>query len=126
MPHITEEIHSLFFAEREDVESIHVSAWPEPQDEWDDPEALEAGRITLAVIEGMRKVKSMSKVSVATPVGVLTVACDAATWQKIEPMSTELRDVSNARSVKHVDVAGEGSVDTDIAGLQVAAELIEE
>jgi valyl-tRNA synthetase len=126
MPHITEEIHSLFFAEREDVESIHVSAWPEPRDEWDDPEALEAGRITLAVIEGMRKVKSMSKVSVATPVGVLTVACDAVTWQKIEPMSTELRDVSNARSVKHVDVGGEGFVDTDIAGLQVAAELVEE
>jgi hypothetical protein len=74
----------------------------------------------------MRKIKSMSKVSVATPVGVLTVACDAETWQKIEPLSTELRDVSKAQSVVHVDVAGEGFVDTDIAGLQVAAELIEE
>jgi hypothetical protein len=41
-------------------------------------------------------------------------------------MSTELRDVSNARSVKHVGVGGDGFVDTDIAGLQVAAELIEE
>jgi len=74
----------------------------------------------------MRKVKSMSKVSVATPVGVLTVACDAETWRKIEPLSTELCDVSKAQSVVHVDVAGEGFVDTDIAGLQVAAELIEE
>ncbi|MFH1864906.1 MAG: valine--tRNA ligase [Candidatus Eisenbacteria bacterium] len=126
MPHITEELHSLYFAEREGVESIHVSAWPEPSDSWDDPEALEAGRIALAVIEGMRKVKSMSKVSVAAPVGVLTVACDDAVWKKIEPVAAELRDVSNARSVEHVETAGEGFVDTDLAGLQVAAELIEE
>jgi valyl-tRNA synthetase len=126
MPHITEEIHSLFFAEREGVESIHVSAWPEAADSWDDPEALEAGRVALAVIEGMRKVKSMSKVSVAAPVGTLTVCCEAAVWEKIEPLSAELRDVSNARRVEHVEAAGDGFVDTDIAGLRVAAELIEE
>jgi len=41
MPHITEEIHSLFFSEREGVESIHVSAWPEPDGSWDDPGTLE-------------------------------------------------------------------------------------
>ncbi|MFH1689833.1 MAG: valine--tRNA ligase [Candidatus Eisenbacteria bacterium] len=126
MPHITEELHSLFFAEREGVESIHVSAWPEPADSWDDPEALEAGRVALAVIEGMRKVKSMSKVSVAAPVGTLTVCCEDAVWKKIEPLSAELRDVSNARSVEHVETAGEGFVDTDLAGLRVSAELIEE
>jgi valyl-tRNA synthetase len=126
MPHITEEIHSLFFAEREGVESIHVSQWPEPDASWDDPEALEAGRIALAVIEGMRKVKSMNKVSVAAPVRRLSVACEEATWGRIEPLVAELRDVSNAQSVERVESAGEGFVDTDIAGLQVHAELLEE
>ncbi|HYW68606.1 MAG TPA: class I tRNA ligase family protein, partial [bacterium] len=126
MPHITEEIHSLFFAEREGVESIHVSAWPEPDGSWDDPEALEAGRLALAVIEGMRKVKSINKVSVAAPVGALTVACDEAVWKKVEPLAAELRDVSNARNVEHVESAGDGFVDTDLSGLKVHAELIEE
>ncbi len=126
MPHITEELHSLFFAEREGVESIHVSAWPEAAESWEDPAALEAGRVALAVIEGMRKVKSMSKVSVAAPVGALTVCCEDAVWRKIEPLSAELRDVSNALSVEHVESAGEGFVDTELAGIKVAAELIEE
>jgi len=126
MPHITEEIHELFFTEREGVESIHVSAWPEPAESWDDPEALEAGRLALAVVEGMRKVKSINKVSVAAPVGALSVACDDVVWNKIEPLTSELRDVSNAQSVEHVASAGEGFVDTDFAGLQVHAELLEE
>jgi valyl-tRNA synthetase len=126
MPHITEEIHSLFFQEREGVESIHVSAWPEPSEDWDDPEALEAGRLALAVIEGMRKVKSVSKVSVAAPVGTLTVACDDETWSKVEPLSREFASVSNARRVEHVTEGGEGFVDTDTAGIMVAAELLED
>lgn len=126
VPHITEELHSLFFAEREGVESIHVSAWPEVDGSWDDPEALEAGRIALSVIEGMRKVKSTSKVSVATSVGTLTVCCEDEVWKKIEPLTPELCSVSNAVSVEHVTTAGEGFVETDLAGLQVAAELIEE
>ena len=126
MPHITEELHSLFFAEREDVESIHVSSWPEPPADWDDPEALEAGRLALAVIEGMRKVKSVNKVSVAAPVGTLTVACDDATWAKIEPLAREFAGVSNAKTVEHVTEAGEGFVETDTAGILVAAELLDD
>jgi hypothetical protein len=34
--------------------------------------------------------------------------------------------VSNAQSVRRVDAAGEGFVETDIAGLTVGAELIKE
>jgi len=130
MPHVTEEIHSLFFAEREGVESIHVSSWPGPGGDWDDPDALAAGRAALAVIEGMRKVKSMSKVSVAAPVGTLTVACDAATWGKIEPLSRELTSVSNALRVEHVEAVRADDeaqfVETESPGIRVAAELLEE
>jgi valyl-tRNA synthetase len=125
MPHVTEEIHSLFFAEREDVESIHVSAWPTPPAEWEDPEALKAGRIALAVIEGMRKVKSVSKVSVAAPVGTLSVACDARTWEMLEPMARELRDVSNAEVIERVSEAGQGFVTTDVEGVSVRADLVQ-
>ncbi len=126
VPHVTEEIHSLYFAEREGVESIHVSSWPEPPAEWTDAVALEAGDLALAVIEGMRKVKSTHKVSVATPVGTLRVACDDDTWTKIEPFTSELRDVSNAQSVVHVTEAGDEFVETDVAAIRVAAELIVE
>jgi valyl-tRNA synthetase len=126
VPHIVEEVHSLYFAEREEVESIHVSDWPAPPAEWSDDGALEAGRMALAIVEGMRKIKSVSKVSVAAPVGTLRVACDDGTWAKIEPLSTELRNVSNAQALEHVAEGDGDFVDTEVAGIRVAAELIEE
>ncbi len=126
MPHITEEIHSLFFADREGAESIHTSAWPEPPTEWRDPEAEETGSIALSVIEAMRKVKSMAKVSVAAPVGTLAVACDEASWVRLEPLRRELLDVSNAQTFVRVETPDEGFVETDREGLLVSAELLEQ
>jgi valyl-tRNA synthetase len=125
MPHVTEEIHSLFFGGIEDIESIHVSAWPDPSSGWDDPGAREAGALALAVVEGVRKVKSVHKVSVAAPVGVLRIACDEASWAKIAELETELRDVSNAQRVEYVERAGDDFVDTSIEGIKVSAELVE-
>lgn len=125
MPHITEELHSFYFAEREGAESIHVSAWPEIPSDWLDEEAEEAGGIALSVIEGMRKVKSIAKVSVAAPVGTLSVACDADAWAGIEPLERELLDVSNARELVHVEQAGDGFVETERDGVLVSAELTE-
>lgn len=126
MPHITEEIHSLFFAAREGEESIHLSAWPEPAPDWDDAEAVETGETALSVIEGMRKVKSLAKVSVAAPVGELTVVCDDDTWARLEPLERELCDVANARSFTRAEASGPGFVETERTGLLVGAELIEQ
>ncbi|MBN2564075.1 MAG: valine--tRNA ligase [Candidatus Eisenbacteria bacterium] len=129
-PHIVEEIHSLYFAEREGVESIHVSQWPEPPADWDDERALTAGRVALAVIEGMRKIKSTSKVSVATPVTTLRVACDDSTWAMIEPLSTELMDVSSAETLERIPDTDRSSsddsfVETSVGGIFVSADLVE-
>jgi valyl-tRNA synthetase len=125
MPHVTEEIYSLFFQKAEGEESIHTSRWPDPPSSWDDAEAREAGGLALAVVEGVRKVKSTHKVSVAAPVGKLRVACDAASWEKIAELATELKDVSNAHSIEHVEEGGADFVGTSIEGIKVSAELIE-
>lgn len=123
MPHITEEIHSLFFAEREGTESIHTGGWPEFQAAWRDPAALEAGQAALAVVEGMRKVKSTLKVSVAAPVKALRIVCDDAAWARIEPLLPELRDVANAQTVERAPAATASFVETPAPGILVEAEL---
>ena len=125
VPHITEEIHSLYFAGMEGAESIHVSSWPSPPPEWSDADAEEAGELGLSVIEGMRKVKSMAKASVAAPVGTLSVACDDDVWAKIEPLERELLDVSNARGLRHVVSPDTSFVETDEPRVRVAADLVE-
>jgi len=125
MPHITEEIHSLFFADREGGESIHISAWPEAPDDWTDDSALEAGEFALAVVEGMRKIKSIHKASVAAPLVNLKVACDASVWTKIESLVPELLAVGNAAEIEHVAEGGGEFVETGVQGIAVAAELAE-
>jgi len=126
MPHVTEEIHSLFFAEREGEESIHVGGWPEAPAEWRDAAALEAGETALAVIEGMRKVKSTLKVSVAAPLTALRIHCDDAAWARIEPLLSELRDVANAKTVERAASATAAFVETPAQGVLVEAELAKE
>jgi len=126
LPHVTEEIHALYFAGREDVESLHVSPWPEPGPDWRDDGALEAGETALAVIEAMRKIKSTAKVSVAAPLGTLRVACADRIWTAIKPMERELRDVSNAGAIEHVGPGGSGFVETEVDGLSIAADIVEE
>jgi len=74
----------------------------------------------------MRKVKSMAKVSVAAPVGTLAVACDEASWVRLEPLRRELLDVSNAQTFVRVETPDEGFVETDREGLLVSAELLEQ
>jgi valyl-tRNA synthetase len=125
MPHVTEEIHSLFFAEREGTESIHTGGWPEVPEEWRDAAALEAGQAALAVVEGMRKVKSTLKVSVAAPLSVLRIACDDAAWARIEPLVGELRDVANAQAVERAAAPTAAFVETPAAGILVEAVLAE-
>jgi len=130
VPHITEELFSLYFAEREGLESIHISDWPVAPDEWRDDAAEEAGELALAVIEGMRKLKSESKVSVATPLGTLRVATTQAVWNMLSPLTSELAAVSSADSVEHVLWDGEGEpgdgfIETDNAAVRVAADIKE-
>jgi valyl-tRNA synthetase len=125
MPHITEEIHSLFFAEREGARSIHLSSWPTAPSDWRDETSEAAGELALAVIEGMRKVKSLRSVSVAAPVGTLSIECDDETWERLSAFERELLDVSNARAVRRSGPGAADLVDTDVAGLRVGAELLE-
>ena len=77
-------------------------------------------------VEGMRKVKSMARVSVAAPVDVLTVACDGGVWARLEPLRRELLDVSNARELVRVEGGDDSFVETDDARLKVSASLVEE
>jgi valyl-tRNA synthetase len=125
MPHVTEEIFMSYFAEREGDESIHVSRWPEPAAQWRDAAAAEVGETALHVIEGMRKIKSESKVSVAAPVKALSVFCDDQVWGSLGAFEPELRDVSNAERVERAERGGPGFVQTGIAGILVGAELAE-
>jgi valyl-tRNA synthetase len=63
MPHITEEIYQKFFKGREKEISIHISKWPEYNEEMIDEKAEKAGDIGVDIISVVRKYKSEQQMS---------------------------------------------------------------
>ena len=58
IPHITEDIYQRMFRENEGFESLHISAWPEPNFTWADIEALKLGNMAVAIISSLRQYKN--------------------------------------------------------------------
>ena len=67
MPHITEEIYQVYFlgkdTEKEKGQSIHLSSWPEYQEELVDERAELCGDIGVDIINTVRKFKSEQRMS---------------------------------------------------------------
>jgi len=66
MPHITEEIYQLYFADKEKKKSIHISKWP--TFEMIDEKAEVIGDFVIEAVEHARRVKSEKNVSLKTPI----------------------------------------------------------
>ncbi|HDS03452.1 MAG TPA: valine--tRNA ligase [Firmicutes bacterium] len=71
VPHITEEIYQLYFADFIKEISIHLAPWPLPEDFPAFEKAEEPGKKILAYVEFIRKAKSENKLSLAYPIAVL-------------------------------------------------------
>ncbi|MBI4440482.1 valine--tRNA ligase [Candidatus Woesearchaeota archaeon] len=66
MPHITEEIYQIYFAEKEGRKSIHISRWPDLS--MNDEKAEKIAEVVLYAVESARRVKSESNLSLKSPV----------------------------------------------------------
>jgi valyl-tRNA synthetase len=75
MPHITEEVYQLYFAESQEAHSIHVSAWPKVHEQYNDEEACEAAEILIDFLAQARKYKSDRQLSMRAdiPHATLTI-----------------------------------------------------
>ena len=59
LPYVTEEIYQgLFAGASQPAGSIHTSAWPVPEALFEDPQALEAGKILIEIASAVRRYKS--------------------------------------------------------------------
>lgn len=76
LPFMAEEIHSGLFAERNAaVGSVHARGnWPKAEEQFKDAGAIALGRAGIAMLAGVRKVKTANQVSIKTPVTVCRVA----------------------------------------------------
>ena len=73
LPHITEEIYLLGFAELDGGESVHLSPWPVALDAWQSDAALRQGRNVLGITEEVRKWKSERQLGMSAPLKVVRI-----------------------------------------------------
>ncbi|MCB9358377.1 valine--tRNA ligase [Candidatus Woesearchaeota archaeon] len=72
-PFITEEIYQMYFKDKENLQSIHISSWPEYDEKLVDEKAESAGDLLVNVLADVRRAKSEAKVSLKEPVKELTI-----------------------------------------------------
>ncbi len=71
IPHITEEIYSLYFAKKE--KSIHISEWPKFDKKLEDKKAEKIGDYAVDIIATVRKYKSGKNISLGAEIKELVI-----------------------------------------------------
>jgi len=90
IPFITEEIYQKLFREYEKDVSIHISSWPEIENEFINKEAEEIGDMTVAIVSSLRQYKSNKGLALNVPIEKLTIECDKNTKEKLERISGDI------------------------------------
>ena len=104
LPHVTEEIYRLLFADIEEQRSIHISGWPKRDPSWEDGVAEEVGMILVGTTKAVRRNKSEQHLSLATELSKLHVVIqDPDLADQIREVKIDLRSATRAREVEIVD-----------------------
>jgi len=122
MPHITEAVYQLYFAESEKQKSIHNSRWPEVKEHLFNEQAEVIGDLVVDIIGAVRKFKSEKQVSLKKPIK-LTIECDDEHKARLEELKLDLCSTANAREFGF----GEGDIALENhENVKVSIELLEE
>lgn len=117
MPHITEEIYGLYFAEKEGKESIHLSSWPESNQNLIDEKIELSGDLGVDIINAVRKYKSEQQLSMKEGFTRLILGNDDLEFhQMIKSMEADLKAVLN---VKEIVFVGKTSLESDKFNIKI-------
>lgn len=101
MPHITEEIYQLYFAQKDKCKSLHISEWPEFDAKLINKEAEEIGDIGVDIINAVRKYKSENKLSLKDQLQELILISESKEFKsKINSIKEDLQAVLNVKEIK--------------------------
>ena len=109
IPFITEETYQKLFRLDEKDISIHISSWPEVENEFLDDEIEEIGDITVAIISSLRQYKSSKGLALNSPIEKLSIDCDDETKKKLKKT---LEDIKGTMKVENIDF-GKGNIEVE-------------
>jgi valyl-tRNA synthetase len=106
MPHITEEIYSVMYAEGE-TDSIHLSQWPEHDSSLVDEEVEAQGDLIIATIRDIRREKNMQGIPLNAPLEQVSVYTPNA--READSLVLGIEDIAATMKADNVEIhEGEG------------------
>jgi len=97
VPHITEELYSVYFAEREKYKSIHIAQWPSFRKELIDKKAEKAGDLAVAIISEIRRFKAKKNMSLKQE--LKKVILNTKDKELVKPILKDLKAVVHAKEI---------------------------
>ncbi len=117
VPHITEEIYSIYFSDKEKVKSIHVSSWPAVRKEFADKKAELAGDAAVAIISEVRKFKAKNNMSLKQELKKLVI--EIKDKKLVEPVLDDLKATVHANEISFEE---EADIDCG-SGIKIGIEI---
>lgn len=98
IPHVTEEIYQQVYKDEVGAKSIHLTSWPELDEELVDERAEKAGALAVEVVSAVRKFKTSNHKSLKEPVS-LTIDCSEEQKELLEGVLEDVRAVTHAEKI---------------------------
>ncbi|HLC19953.1 MAG TPA: valine--tRNA ligase [Candidatus Nanoarchaeia archaeon] len=115
-PHITEEVYQHYFAQRENMKSIHLSVWPVADKKWSDAEAEKMGDAAVSIIGVVRKYKSQKGKPLNSELTQVTIKG----FDKITAIEDDIKAVLHAKKLTM-----SGNADMSCEGTEMKVGIIE-
>jgi valyl-tRNA synthetase len=124
-PHITDALYRELWSGRLKEKSIHLGAWPQPNDKLIDEESEKDGAIVVRVLSEIRRIKSEKRLSMKAPVRKLRVELEEKAANVLRTQVDALRRIAVVEQLEIVTISrgtGEELTWKDI-DLQLTAEF---
>ncbi|MGM5481973.1 MAG: valine--tRNA ligase [Nanobdellota archaeon] len=110
MPHITEEIYHLYFAQKENKKSIHISEWPKVDAEMLNEDNEKAGELVKYIVDAARKSKSEQNISLKAPIKRILLKSKLP-FSVFEMVKNDIANITKAESVEYEALDEKSDVD---------------
>ncbi|MFT4297847.1 MAG: valine--tRNA ligase, partial [Candidatus Woesearchaeota archaeon] len=110
MPFITEEIYHLYFASKENHNSIHLSSWPIFDEKLIDANAEKCGDLLVSIVQEVRKAKSESSKSLKEPVSELAIK-GKISLEQFSTIEDDLKSCTRAEKIFYKQLDADSEAD---------------
>jgi valyl-tRNA synthetase len=100
MPYITEEVYSLYFKDKENKESIHISNWPKYNENYVDKNSEFVGDLMVDIVQRVRKFKSEKQISLKEDLSKIIIKCSEKDRKLLELIIQDIKAVTKVKDIE--------------------------